>query len=176
MIYELLPTGRGVLIDRASVFCDVKGSAELSFLLPDEGQFAAVLLDEHGATYDDLIVDGKLVLPNELLKQQTLQLYVVKTDEGQITMTYACEPLQIHSLAAARADVFELTGAATEDDLRLRMTEIEKQFCTQMQKFEEYTARVDELEAKLIAAIERFNGAVETIKDTVERVTELEEL
>lgn len=174
MTYKLLPTGRGVIIDRVSVFCDVKGSAELSFSLPDSGQYAAALIDEHGTTYDVTIKDGKLVLPPELLRPQVLQLYVVKTDQGSITATYACEPLVIRSMADARASVFELTGAATEDDLRRRMVELEEAFCLQGQKCDAYAAQVATLDEKLIKAVAGFNVAVETVNALQERVTAIE--
>lgn len=174
MTYKLLPTGRGVITDRASVFCDVKGSMTLSFLLPDNGQYAAVLVDEHGKTYDVSIRNGKIELPQELLRPQILQLYVVRVEDGRIAATYACEPLVVHSMAAARASTFELTGAATEEDIRRRMTEIEERFCTQVQKCEVYAAQVAELKKKLEKSVVGYNAAVKDINTVRERLEALE--
>lgn len=174
MKYELLKSNRGVLVDRSSVFCDIKGSVELSFLLPDKGEYVAVIIDSHGTTFRMLIDDGKLELPVEVMTPQLLQLYVVKAEEGQITATYACEPIKIQSLSEIGKNVFEITGAATEDDLRLRMTEIEKQFCTQVQKFEQAREVLTVQIEKYNEAIKRFNVSVETINRLSERLAALE--
>jgi hypothetical protein len=164
----------GILIDRTSILKDIRDTCTVSFLLPDSEQYIAIFIDENGLRHQCEIKSGNVSIPHELLKQQVVQLYVGKIKNNICCTMFSCGALRIQAFNDMVKSYFEITGIMTEEDLRIRIAELEQAFCTQMQKYEEVKERFATLSEKYNNAVLQYNAAVETVNKMNERLTALE--
>lgn len=125
MTYKLLSTGVCVVSDRTPILTDIKDGCELSFLLPDEKPYVAMLIDKLGAKYRVKVVDGKAALPREVMFPQYLQVYLLKLSADGVERAIACEPLKVARLADMLTTQFEVSGGLTEPDLRQTVQDLQ---------------------------------------------------
>lgn len=201
MIYELIEKSeRGVLIDRTPILRDVRDTFKVSFLLPDNGAYLALLYGADGTEYRKPIVSGEVKVPHELLNvEQFVGLAVCKIDEGKITHAWECEPIKVTALFNMRRTQWQLSGGTTDQNYFDRLIELERlhaQESIALTEFKETVkglqasaeARVDELKAMLqaqaavIDELRKSNGeiaaehnrAIGVINDLSERLAALE--
>lgn len=201
MRYELLNNADiGVVVDATPVYRDIKDTFEVSFLLPSDGVYVAVMCDADGVEYRATLFDGRLKIPKQLLKRSgEVQLVVHQTENGRVIRTWECRPFKVETFLAERETWRKLSTGLDADKLQLRLTYIERVHATAM---EEYAALIravslykaetenliDELrqdiasqkevitslKAENVRLSEAFNKAIEVINNLSERIVALE--
>lgn len=168
MKYELLSSGRGVLIDRAPVLQDVEDTFEVSFLLPSsKGQFFAVFIDSKNVKRQVEICSGVAALPVDLLQPQYVQLYVVEIEKDVVVKAWNCEAIKIASLGDMLKNQWEISGGMSDVSAIERLTEIERSFAYEVAAFKAQAEKYNQ-------AVVAFNAAIEVINNLSERIAALE--
>lgn len=178
MIYELLPNGRGVLIDRAPILSDVRDTYEVSFLLSENGSYLALFTDAAGIEYRKAIKNGKCQIPKELLKkEQYASLIVSQIDGERVLRSWECEPLKITAMLYLRQTQWEVSGGMTNKNAYERMAELERLYSQALLDFgalcaavEGYKTDLDKQAETLRAEYTRLSDAVASVKRENEKL------
>lgn len=100
--YKLTPKGTGLIIDRPELL-DLDSRIELSFLLATGatmiGEYYAVITNNAGIERKFRLVDGKVLLPNEMARPQVYMLYVVQVKGDNVIKRWNCVALKLSNLA-----------------------------------------------------------------------------
>lgn len=201
MKYELLENSDvGVVVDATPVYRDVKDTFEVSFLLPSDGVYVAVMCDTDGVEYRAMLFDGRLKIPRQLLKRSgEVQLVVHQTENGRVTRVWECRPFKLETFLSERETWRKLSAGLDADKLQSRLTDIEREHATATEEFAalngavslckaETESLIDELrkdmarqtevitslKAENVKLTETYNKAIEVINNLSERVSALE--
>lgn len=173
MRYQLLTSGKGVLIDRTPVLQDMRDTYTVSFLLPDTQPYIALFSGVDGIEHRKPIIDAKCKVPKELLsKEQYVGLTVCKLDGDKIVQVWKCEPLRITAFLHMRKTQWELAGGMTDKDCYNRLVELEKAHANTLGEFSVLRDFVTAHGMKTDKAIEDFGRMIEDIRTTIQALNE----
>lgn len=185
MKYQLLESGRGVLIDRTPILRDIRDTYEVSFLMPDEGAYVALFKGADSVEYRKAIKDDACKIPKELLtKDQYVEVIVCKIDGDKVLQAYTCEPLRVTAFLNLRKTQWQLSGGLTDKDCLDRLIELESLYAQTLDGIaklkETLTVHgeslivLDALKKQNKELAENYNKAIEVINDLSKRLKSLE--
>jgi hypothetical protein len=170
--YELLSTGKGILIDRTPIFQDIKDTYEVSFLLPEQGAYIAVFNNEFIGEIKKTIKNGKVKV-NELLgKEQYVSVTVCQIKEG-ITKSWECEPLRITNFGGMTKTQWQISGGMTDTDCYARLNELERLYEQSLKEIAAQNVKYEKATKHLLDGVNetlsRHENAIKSLAELMDK-------
>jgi len=172
--YKLLPhTMRGTLLTTDTPLLDTDSGFLLSFELPAEGEYVAVLTGQDGRDHTLRIGTEPIPLPPYLIKPQLIQVAVVEVKDSKPHKRWICPAFRLVSLATTGKLMYQVV----EDypGLPGEVRGLAEALETALGRIGVLEGQITAKEAQIEALGEAYNAAKHVVENLTERVEALEQ-